>query len=88
MYSYSLLETSCYYLIQEKTDGPVSLIKVNMDSDYCLFITRFGDTETTEWKRKQDPIYEILELLSDEKVKEWQKAYYSNEDAFYEDGDE
>lgn len=87
MYSYSLLETSCYYLIQEKADGPVSLIKVNMDTDYCMFLTRFGETEVTEWKRKQDPIFEILELLSDDKVKEFQAAYY-NEDAFYEDGDE
>lgn len=88
MYSYSLLETSCHYLIQEKMEGPISLIKVNMDSDYCMFITRFGDTETTEWKRKGESIHEILELLSDEKVAEWQKAYYSNEDAFFEDGEE
>ena len=42
MYNYSLLETSCYYLIQEKAEGPINLIKVNMDTDYCLFITRFG----------------------------------------------
>jgi len=88
MYNYSLLETSCYYLIQEKADGPVNLIKVNMDTDYCLFITRFGETEVTEWRKKEDPIQEILELLSEEKVKEWQAAYYSNEDAFYEDGEE
>ncbi|HEY8398391.1 MAG TPA: hypothetical protein VIK80_10640 [Flavihumibacter sp.] len=88
MYNYSLLETSCYYLIQEQQDGPISLIKVNLDTDYCMFITRFGDTETTEWKRKQDPIYEILELLTEEKVKEWQSAYYSSEDAYYEDGEE
>ncbi|MBZ5856285.1 hypothetical protein [Flavihumibacter profundi] len=88
MYSYSLLETNCYYLIQEKAEGPISLIKVNMDSDYCLFLTRFGETEITEWRRKDDTIHEILELLSDEKIKVWQAAYYSNEDAFYEDGEE
>lgn len=68
-------------------DGPVSLIKVNMHTDYCMFITRFGETEVTEWKKKQDPIHEILELLSDDKVKEFQTTYYS-EDAFYEDGEE
>lgn len=88
MYNYSLLETSCYYLIQEKADGPISLIKVNMDTDYCLFITRFGETEITEWRRKDDQIHEILELLTDDKVKVWQAAYYSNEDALYEDGEE
>ena len=88
MYNYSLLETSCYYLIQEKAAGPIALIKVNMDTDYCQFITRFGETEITEWKKKDDPIHEILELLSEDKVKVWQAAYYSNEDAFYEDGEE
>ncbi len=88
MYNYSLLETSCYYLIQEQQDGPISLIKVNLETDYCLFITRFGETETTEWRKKQDSINEILELLSEDKVKEWQSAYYSSEDAYYEDGEE
>lgn len=88
MYSYSLLETSCYYLIQEKAEGPIALIRVNIDTDYCMFITRFGETEQTEWKKKSDPIHEILELLGEEKVKEWQSSYYSNEDAYYEDGEE
>jgi hypothetical protein len=88
MYSYSLLETSCYYLIQEQEEGAINLIRVNMASDYCLFITRFGEAEQTEWKKKSDNIHEILELLSDEKVKEWQSTYYSNEDAFYEDSEE
>ncbi len=88
MYNYSLLETSCYYLIQEQPEGPISLIKVNLETDYCLFITRFGETETTEWRKKQDSIHEILELLSEEKIKEWQAAYYSSEDVYYEDGEE
>lgn len=88
MYNYSLLETSCYYLIQEQPEGSISLIKVNLETDYCLFITRFGETETTEWRKKQDSIHEILELLSEEKIKEWQAAYYSSEDAYYEDGEE
>lgn len=88
MYSYSLLETSCYYLIQELADGPIQLIKVNMDTDYCVFLTRFGETEMTEWRRKDDSIHEILELLSEDKVKIWQSAYYNNEDAYYDDGEE
>ena len=52
MYNYSLLETSCYYLIQEKAAGPIALIKVNMDTDYCQFITRFGETEIAEAARE------------------------------------
>lgn len=87
MYSYALLEKGCYYLIEEKEESPISLIKITLESDHCLFITRFGETEITEWKRKTDPIFEIVELLDDNAVKEWETSYYSNEDAFYEDDD-
>jgi hypothetical protein len=88
MYSYALLEKGCYYLIQEKEESPIGLVRVMLESDYCMFITKYGETETTEWKRKTDPIVEILELLDDKAVKEWETSYYSNnEDAYYEDED-
>lgn len=87
MYSYALLEKGCYYLIEEKEGSPISLIRITLESDHCLFITRFGETEITEWKRKSDSIFEIVELLDDEAVKEWESSYYSNEDAYYEDED-
>ena len=41
-----------------------------------------------EWKRKSDTIFDIIELLGDDVVKEWTSAYYRNEDAFYEEEDE
>jgi len=53
-----------------------------------MFVTKYGETETTEWKRKTDAIVDILELLDDRAVKEWESSYYSNnEDAYYEDED-
>lgn len=87
MYSYALLEKGCYYLIQEKETTPVVLIRIMSESDHCIFVTRYVESEVTEWKRKNDPIFEILELLDDKAVKEWQSSYYSNEDAYYEDED-
>lgn len=87
MYSYALLEKGCYYLIEEKEGAPVTLIRVVLESDHCLFLTRYGEMETTEWKRKSDPIFEIIELLDDLAVKAWETSYYSNEDAYYEDDD-
>lgn len=74
-------------MIEEKEGAPVSLIKVMLESDHCLFITRFAETEITEWKRKTAPIFEIIELLDDKTVKAWETSYYSNEDAYYEDED-
>ena len=87
MYSYALLETGCYYLIQEKEESPIHLIQVGLDTDYCLFVTRYSEEEIMGWKKKTDPIFDILELLSDDKVKEWQTLY--NKDAYnYEEEDD
>jgi hypothetical protein len=75
MYSYALLEPGCYYLIQEKKDDPISLIRINVESDHCVFLSRFQDNEVLEWKRKTDPVHDIIELLSDEAVAAWESAY-------------
>lgn len=87
MYSYALLEAGCYYLIQEKEDSPISLIQVTLETDYCLYVSAYSEEETLTWKRKTDSIFDILELLSDDAVKEWESIY--NKDAFnYEEDDE
>jgi hypothetical protein len=88
MYSYSLLEAGCYYLIQEKEDSPVSLIKVTVETDHCLYVTQFAEMPVLEWKKKNDPIFDILELVTDDKIKEWESVYNDNQDAYYEEDDD
>lgn len=87
MYSYELLEAGCYYLVQETSDSPLAMIRVNVESDHCMYISTYGDGETVAWKKKTDPIYDIVELLSDNVVKQWESLYNNNEDAYYEDED-
>jgi hypothetical protein len=87
MYSYSLLEPGCYYLIQEKEEAPLNLIKIGVETDHCLFVTKYADEEVQEWKRKSDPIFDIVELLGDEAVRAWESSY--NKDAYnYEEEDD
>lgn len=88
MYAYELLETGCYYLVREKEDDPVVLIRVAMETDHCLFIERFDRPADTEWKLKKDLLHDIIECLSDEKVKEWAEHFRNNADAYYEEDDE
>ncbi len=88
MYSYGLLEPGCYYLVQEKMDAPISLIKVTSESDYCMYVFTYDDQLITGWKRKTDPIYDIIECLSDQAVEDWERQYNSNEDAYHEEEDE
>jgi hypothetical protein len=89
MYSYALLEKGCYYLIQEKESSPVNLIKVNMESDNCMYVSTYTDATVLEWKKKTDSIYDILELLDDDTVKKWEAIYNGNQDTYnYEEDDE
>ena len=87
MYNYDLLENGCHYLVREKEDAPISLIKVAVETDHCLFVQRFDDVTKTEWKMKSDTLFDIIECLSDEAVKAWEQNYTS-EDAYYEEEDD
>ena len=88
MYSYGLLEPGCYYLVQEKVESPIELIKVNVESDHCMYIFKYHDELITEWKRKADQLHDIIECLSDEMVEVWQKHYNNNEESYYEEDEE
>ncbi len=87
MYTYDILEKGCYYLVKEKGDSQILLIKVVVETDHCIFIQRFEDPTLTEWKQKKDGLFDIVECLSDEAVKRWEE-HYSIEDAYYEEEDD
>ncbi len=89
MYSYGLLEPGCYYLIQEEKDSAIALIKVTMKTDHCMYVFTYDDQMVTGWRRKGDPIHDIIECLTDVAVEEWEKHYNNNnEDAYYEEDEE
>jgi hypothetical protein len=88
MYTYDLLEAGCYYLVKEKEDSMITLIKVALETDHCLFIMKFEDPTDTEWKLKKDPLFDIIECLTDTAVKDWEIHYKSSEDAYTEEDDE
>jgi hypothetical protein len=87
MYTYDLLEKGCHYLIREKQDEPITLIKVAVETDHCLFIQRFDDPTLTEWKLKKDELADIIECLTDEAVKEWEE-HYTSEDVYTDEEDD
>lgn len=88
MYSYGLLETGCYYLVQEQVDSPLNLIKVTVETDHCMYIEKYKDELVTEWRRKNEKIFDIVECLSDEMVEAWEKHYNNNEESYYEEDDD
>lgn len=87
MYTYDLLENGCYYLVKEKEESPVALIKIAVQTDHCVYVQRFDDITATAWKLKKDELFDIIECLSDESVKAWEE-HYTNEDAYSEEEDD
>ncbi|MFI5124891.1 MAG: hypothetical protein ACHQDF_06165 [Chitinophagales bacterium] len=88
MYSYALLEKNCYYLIQETEESPVSLIKVHLETEQCMYVSKYQDELAIEWKKKGDPIFDILELVSDDKIKDWESIYNDNQGTYNYEEDE
>lgn len=89
MYSFALLEPECYYLVQLKEKDPLTLLQVKVVSDHCMYVVKYEDSVNMEWVMKTAPIYDIIELLSDEVAQHWLNVYNSSEDAYnYEEDDE
>ena len=54
-----------------------------------MYVFKYQDELVTEWRRKVDPIYDIIECLDDKKVEAWEKQYNSNnEESYYEEDEE
>ena len=88
MYSYALLEKNCYYLIQETEEPSISLIKVNLETEQCMYVSKYADEQLNEWKKKGDSIFDILELVSDDKIKDWESIYNDNQGSYNYEEDE
>ncbi|MES2881945.1 MAG: hypothetical protein V4676_07350 [Bacteroidota bacterium] len=86
MYSYGLLEPGCYYLVQEKENAALELIKVTVETEQCMYVFKYKDELVTEWKKKNDQLHDILECLSDDVVAVWKKHY--NEESYLEEDEE
>jgi len=69
MYTYDLLETGCYYLVKEKEDSPVILIRVAVTTDQCLFVQRYDEPMETCWELQNDPLFDIIECSITDSVK-------------------
>ncbi|QES89559.1 hypothetical protein [Rhizosphaericola mali] len=83
MYSYSLLEPDCYYIVQLVEDAPLTLIQVKVVSDYAMYVVRYENEMSMQWVKKTDKIFDIVELLSDEAAQKWLNVYTNNEESFY-----
>ncbi len=88
VYSYNLLEKDCYYLVKEEEKSNITLILIVVITDFCFFIKVFDDPTYSYWRKKDDPLFEIIECLDDEKATEWLKQYKKNQGEYFREEDD
>jgi hypothetical protein len=53
-----------------------------------MYVSRYEDEQVNEWKKKGDSIFDILELVSDDKIKDWESIYNDNQGTYNYEEDE
>jgi hypothetical protein len=81
------MEPGCHYLIQEKENEALKMIKVHFKSDHAVCISTYTEGEEIVWKKKTDHIFDIAECLDDKAVASWEKLFFG-QDAYYEEDED
>jgi hypothetical protein len=69
MSTYSELSIGRYYLIIENEGEELVLVQPMLETSAAVFlILHDAEDEITYWRKKEDPIFEILEELTDEEA--------------------
>lgn len=69
MSTYSDLIIGRYYLITEVDGEELILVQPMLETNSAMFlILHDAEDEITYWRKKEDPIFEILEELTDEEA--------------------
>lgn len=84
MNTFANLETDEFYLIREKENSEVTLVQTLMETDHCIFILQRGDDERSFWKRKTEPLFQIIDKLTEEQADEYEELWDNEQTTFFE----
>jgi len=87
MANYSNLLLDQAYLIIENEGEEVSLIQVLMETNKCVLVEIHDDEQTTFWRKKSDPIFEIIDQLTDAQVEAYDELFEEEDTDYSEEID-
>ncbi len=79
MTNFSNLLLDHAYLIIENEGEEVSLVQVLMETNKCVLVEIHDDEQTTFWRKKSDPIFEIIDQLTDAQVEAYDELLEEEE---------
>ncbi len=80
MANFNDLTIGNFYLVAENEGEQIALLEPLMHTDNAVLLMHHDDYETSIWRKKNDPIFEIVDELSMDQL--------DNYDALFEDEDE
>ena len=75
MANFSDLTLGNFYLIQENEGEEIALLEVLMFTDNAVLLMHHDDYETSVWRKKTDPIFEIVDELTEEQLEAYDELY-------------
>jgi hypothetical protein len=89
MSNYSELIIGRYYLLTENEGEELVLVQPMLETNAAVFlILHDAEEEITYWRKKSDPIFEVLEELTDEEALAYELLFDEDEaDEDWEDED-
>lgn len=85
MTTYSELYPSSYYLIKEHEHASIELVYIPMVTDKCVLVEYQDEEQTMNWFKKTDPIYELIEQLTEEQAVIYESLFENDEEEDEED---
>lgn len=81
MTNFAALALDGFYLIQETESESISLVEVVMETNNAVLLNWHEDEyEHLSWRKKIDPIFELVDELTDEQVTQYEDLFEEEDD--------
>ncbi len=84
MKTYADLSLNRHYLLIESEGESIVLIEPILSTENCFLNVLHDDEESTFWRKKSDPIFEIVEELTEEQFNEFETLFEDDEEDVYD----
>jgi hypothetical protein len=74
------LQAGNYYVVQEVENTSLELVYVPLITDKCVLIEFQDEDQTLAWYRKTEPLFEIVEQLTEEQAVIYESLFEEEED--------
>lgn len=84
MKTYADLTLNHHYLLIESEGESIVLVEPILATENCFLNILHDDEETTFWRKKTDPIFEIVEELTEEQFDEYESLFEEEDEDVYD----